>query len=243
MRTPADISRSRTLTWTLFGIAALVALTLSVGAAGAPGGSKSTLPGRASPPPPPNVATQPGIDSARPRLVGRQDAERGRGLSGGTRGWADCQEGARSRHRRGPVHRHGRREYRRQVCRGNHRRLVREPRRGARPAGCPQHTRRDPAVAYVRPPLPHVADVVVNGEEVGASNAVALQAAGISGTGAKVAIVDLGFGGLAQRQADGEIPSSAVPSTTAVPLDLTPRSTVRLLPRSFTRWRLPLSST
>ena len=50
----------------------------------------------------------------------------------------------------------------------------------------------------------------MNGEEVGASNASALQAAGISGTGAKVAIVDLGFGGLAQRQADGEIPSSAV---------------------------------
>ncbi len=66
-----------------------------------------------------------------------------------------------------------------------------------------------PAVALVRPPYAHSVDAV-SGEEVSATNAAALQSAGINGAGVKVAIIDLGFGGLAAREAAGEIPAGAV---------------------------------
>jgi subtilisin family serine protease len=50
----------------------------------------------------------------------------------------------------------------------------------------------------------------VPGEEVVASSASTWQAQGITGKGVKVAIIDGGFGGLAARQASGDLPANIV---------------------------------
>jgi subtilisin family serine protease len=49
-----------------------------------------------------------------------------------------------------------------------------------------------------------------SGEGVAATNADAWQARGLSGAGTTVAVIDLGFGGLREAQAAGELPSSVV---------------------------------
>jgi hypothetical protein len=65
------------------------------------------------------------------------------------------------------------------------------------------------SVTLVRPPLLGVPDDVP-GEEVQASMASALHAAGITGKGTKVAIIDGDFAGLAARQASGDLPANVV---------------------------------
>src|SRR5712692_9138772 len=62
------------------------------------------------------------------------------------------------------------------------------------------------SVRFVRAPELAVRQAVP-GEEVGASFASALQAKGITGKGTKVAIIDGGFTGLADRQASGDVPA------------------------------------
>jgi subtilisin family serine protease len=68
---------------------------------------------------------------------------------------------------------------------------------------------RQRSVDSVRAPYRHV-DYAVSGEEVAASLAPAWHAKGFTGKGVKVAIIDDGFVGLAERQAAGEVPASAV---------------------------------
>lgn len=64
-------------------------------------------------------------------------------------------------------------------------------------------------VGFIRPPYrPY--PLAVNGEGVAAIGADAYHAAGITGSGVKVAIIDLGFAGLSQAQARGDIPYSVV---------------------------------
>ena len=65
------------------------------------------------------------------------------------------------------------------------------------------------SVRFVRPPL-HRVEATVGGEEVAASLAAAWHAKGLTGKGVKVAIIDGGFAGLAQRQAEGELPQNVV---------------------------------
>lgn len=55
--------------------------------------------------------------------------------------------------------------------------------------------------------LEQIHEEAVNGEEVAASLANSWQSKGITGSGVKVAIIDGGFGGLAERQARGDIPA------------------------------------
>jgi hypothetical protein len=64
----------------------------------------------------------------------------------------------------------------------------------------------DADVAQVTPPLLHVADAV-DGEEVGSLNATAWHAAGATGAGVKIGIIDLGFAGYAALQ-PAELPAS-----------------------------------
>jgi hypothetical protein len=64
-----------------------------------------------------------------------------------------------------------------------------------------------PGIRYVRSPMPHAADAVA-GEGVVSTNANSLQALGNTGAGVKVAVIDLGFSGLAAAQANGDIPIS-----------------------------------
>jgi subtilisin family serine protease len=66
-----------------------------------------------------------------------------------------------------------------------------------------------PSVRFVGAPARMVEDAVP-GEEVGASFASAWQAQGITGKGVKVAVIDGGFGGLADRQASGDLPTNIV---------------------------------
>ena len=65
------------------------------------------------------------------------------------------------------------------------------------------------AVEFVRTPFAHV-EHAVNGEEVVASLATAWHAKGFTGKGVKVAVIDGGFQGLAERQAEGELPANVV---------------------------------
>jgi subtilisin family serine protease len=67
----------------------------------------------------------------------------------------------------------------------------------------------DPAVRRVRPPAIPVP--FGTGEGVVATNASAWHAKGFTGAGVKIAIIDTGFGGYAQKQAAGELPASVVP--------------------------------
>ena len=64
-------------------------------------------------------------------------------------------------------------------------------------------------VAFIRPPYQPY-PLAVSGEGVAAIGADAYHAAGITGSGVKIAIIDLGFSGLSQAQARGDIPYSVV---------------------------------
>jgi len=64
-------------------------------------------------------------------------------------------------------------------------------------------------VDFVRAPYTRV-DHAVSGEEVAATLAAAWHEEGFTGKGVKVAVIDGGFEGLAERQAEGELPASAV---------------------------------
>ena len=65
------------------------------------------------------------------------------------------------------------------------------------------------AVKYVAQ-VPYVEAQATNGEGPAATGADAWHAAGVDGTGVKVAIVDLGFTGLAASKARGDIPDTAI---------------------------------
>ena len=65
------------------------------------------------------------------------------------------------------------------------------------------------AVDLVRAPFTRF-DHAVSGEEVGATLAAAWHAEGFTGKGVKVAVIDGGFEGLAERQAEGELPANVV---------------------------------
>ena len=65
-----------------------------------------------------------------------------------------------------------------------------------------------PGISFVRAPLPHHADAVA-GEGVAASNALGVQTAGNTGAGVKIAVIDLGFAGLAAAKASGDLPAAA----------------------------------
>jgi hypothetical protein len=65
----------------------------------------------------------------------------------------------------------------------------------------------DPSVRYVRVPRRPQPDATA-GEGVGASGANVWQAAGQTGAGVKVGIVDFGFSGYTTRQAQGDLPPS-----------------------------------
>jgi subtilisin family serine protease len=64
-----------------------------------------------------------------------------------------------------------------------------------------------PFVRYVGQPSIPIADSVVD-EGVGETNAIAWQGAGVSGSGVKVGIIDLGFTGYPALQASGDLPAS-----------------------------------
>jgi hypothetical protein len=68
-----------------------------------------------------------------------------------------------------------------------------------------------PNVTLVAPPALPIA-LAVGGEEVAATRAAAWQAAGVTGQGVKVAVIDLGFTGLDAAQASGDLPSSVTTS-------------------------------
>ena len=66
-----------------------------------------------------------------------------------------------------------------------------------------------PGVARVRAPYSRI-ETGVSGEEVGAALASAWHEKGFTGKGVKIAIIDGGFAGLAERQAAGELPANVV---------------------------------
>src|SRR5262245_38531043 len=68
---------------------------------------------------------------------------------------------------------------------------------------------RRPGVDRVRAPYTRV-ESGLSGEEVGVALAAAWHAKGFTGKGVKVAIVDGGFKGLAERQAAGDLPANAI---------------------------------
>jgi hypothetical protein len=68
-----------------------------------------------------------------------------------------------------------------------------------------------PNIMLVAPPARPVA-FAVGGQEVASTQAAAWQAAGVSGQGVKVAVIDLGFAGLAAAQASGDLPASVTTS-------------------------------
>ncbi|HEY3127672.1 MAG TPA: S8 family serine peptidase, partial [Candidatus Limnocylindria bacterium] len=63
------------------------------------------------------------------------------------------------------------------------------------------------AVTSVRPPFRNQT-LAVNGEGIAATGAAAWHAAGITGVGTKIAVIDLGFAGYPARQASGDLPAS-----------------------------------
>jgi subtilisin family serine protease len=68
---------------------------------------------------------------------------------------------------------------------------------------------RSPAVELVRAPFAKV-EHAVNGEGVATTLAAAWHETGLTGEGVKVAVIDGGFYGLAERQAAGDLPASAI---------------------------------
>jgi subtilisin family serine protease len=77
------------------------------------------------------------------------------------------------------------------------------------PPGALSQLSLQPSVRFVRPPLQKIEQSVA-GEEVAASLAPPWHAKGLTGKGVKVAVIDGGFEGLSQRQAEGELPSNVV---------------------------------
>jgi subtilisin family serine protease len=77
------------------------------------------------------------------------------------------------------------------------------------PRGATEKLGRSPAVDLLRSPM-HMQLDAVSGEEVAATLAPAWHAKGFTGKGVKVAIVDGGFVGLAERQAAGDLPANVV---------------------------------
>jgi len=67
----------------------------------------------------------------------------------------------------------------------------------------------NPDVRYVERPIHGVPDAVA-GEGVGPSGAAAWQAAGLTGAGVKVAVIDFGFTDYQARQAAGDLPNNLV---------------------------------
>jgi hypothetical protein len=57
---------------------------------------------------------------------------------------------------------------------------------------------------------PTLVEYAVSGEEAAASLAAAWHAKGFTGKGIKVAVIDGGFAGLAERQASGDLPANVV---------------------------------
>jgi subtilisin family serine protease len=68
---------------------------------------------------------------------------------------------------------------------------------------------RDSAIAGIRAPAARV-EQAVTGEEVGLDLAASWHTKGFTGKGVKIAVIDGGFAGLAQRQAEGELPTNVV---------------------------------
>jgi subtilisin family serine protease len=66
---------------------------------------------------------------------------------------------------------------------------------------------RDPSVQFAAEPLRPVPEAV-RGEGVATTGAAAWHAAGLRGAGARVAVVDLGFGGWRRSRANGDLPAS-----------------------------------
>jgi subtilisin family serine protease len=66
-----------------------------------------------------------------------------------------------------------------------------------------------PGVDLVRQPYAHI-ESAVSGEEIGVALASAWHEKGFTGKGVKVAIIDGGFRGLADRQAAGDLPANVV---------------------------------
>ena len=64
-------------------------------------------------------------------------------------------------------------------------------------------------VDRVRPPYAQI-QTAVGGEQVGVTLAAAWQEKGFTGKGVKVAVIDGGFKGLAERQASGDLPANVV---------------------------------
>jgi len=62
------------------------------------------------------------------------------------------------------------------------------------------------AIRYMRPPFRNEA-LAVAGEGIAATGAATWHAAGITGVGTKVAVIDLGFAGYPARIASGDLPS------------------------------------
>ena len=62
------------------------------------------------------------------------------------------------------------------------------------------------AVSSVRKPLLHVA-AEVTGQEVPASGVQGLQSSGVNGRGVSIAIIDIGFAGVSEAQATGDLPA------------------------------------
>jgi subtilisin family serine protease len=75
------------------------------------------------------------------------------------------------------------------------------------PAGAVSQLSRQQEVDLVRAPFMRV-EHAVNGEEVAATLAKAWHDKGYTGKGVKVGIIDGGFAGLAERQAEGELPAN-----------------------------------
>jgi subtilisin family serine protease len=67
----------------------------------------------------------------------------------------------------------------------------------------------DSSVGYVRRPLHGFPDAV-SGEGVAASGASTWQTAGLTGSGAKIAVIDFGFTGYQARQASGDLPANLI---------------------------------
>jgi subtilisin family serine protease len=70
---------------------------------------------------------------------------------------------------------------------------------------------RAPAAEHVRAPFASV-EHAVNGEGVAATLAAAWHEKGLTGKGVKIAVIDGGFRGLAELQAAGELPATAIAS-------------------------------
>ncbi len=86
---------------------------------------------------------------------------------------------------------------------------VREPRAGRLAPSNLAALAKSSAVDLVRAPFTRV-EHAVSGEEVAATLATAWHEKGFTGKGVKVAVIDGGFQGLAERQAEGELPANVV---------------------------------